>query len=187
MSSVRTFLCGLLGALTLVAGLAAQDLRETIGPLERQAKPITPENPIPRRTLAVAASGTYSGSGLPSTRRCLSRRRFAVNVRVPRRARLLSATVHVGGRRVARTRSRRVVVSLRGRERGRVTVKLVARIRQGGRTRTVTSGITPSVPSEAMTTSRSAGPAAVCGVSSVRRFPVGESSRTEVTSESKRP
>lgn len=66
MSSVRTFL-GLLGALTLVAGLAAQDLRETIGPLERQAKPITPENPIPRRTLSVAATYPAEARAIDAT------------------------------------------------------------------------------------------------------------------------
>jgi protein TonB len=67
MSSVRTILCGLLGAFALVAGLAAQDLRETIGPLERQAKPITPENPIPRRTLSVAATYPAEARAIDAT------------------------------------------------------------------------------------------------------------------------
>jgi protein TonB len=31
----------------------AQDLQNEVGPLEKQAKPITPENPIPRRTYSV--------------------------------------------------------------------------------------------------------------------------------------
>ncbi len=47
--------------------------------------------------------------------------------------------------------------------------------------------ITPSVPSEPTTSSRSAGPAAVCGVSSVRSSPAGALSATWVTSSSKRP
>jgi len=67
MSSVRTILCGVLGAFTLVAGLAAQDLRETVGPLERQAKPITPENPIPRRTLSVAAAYPAEARAIDAT------------------------------------------------------------------------------------------------------------------------
>jgi TonB family protein len=67
MSSVRTFLCGLLGAFILVAGVAAQDLRETIGPLERQAKPITPENPIPRRTLSVVATYPAEARAIDAT------------------------------------------------------------------------------------------------------------------------
>lgn len=32
---------------------AAQDVQNEIGPLEKQTKPITPENPIPRRTYSV--------------------------------------------------------------------------------------------------------------------------------------
>jgi protein TonB len=53
--SVRTLLCGSLGAFLLVAGPAAQDVRDTIGPIEKQSKPITPENPIPRRTFSIPA------------------------------------------------------------------------------------------------------------------------------------
>jgi TonB family protein len=54
MSSARTVLCGFLGAFLITNGLAAQEVRDTIGPIEKQAKPITPENPIPRRTFSVA-------------------------------------------------------------------------------------------------------------------------------------
>ena len=56
----------------------------------------------------------------------------------------------------------------------------------GARAR-ATSVITPSVPSEPTTTSRSAGPAAVCGVSSVLRVPDGVTISIAVTSSSKRP
>ena len=67
MSSMRTLLYGFLGAFVLVAGPAAQDLRDTIGPLEKQAKPITPENPIPRRTLSVAATYPAEARGVDAT------------------------------------------------------------------------------------------------------------------------
>ena len=52
-----TLLGGFLGAFVVVAGLSAQDVRDTIGPTEKQAQanPITPENPIPRRTFSVPA------------------------------------------------------------------------------------------------------------------------------------
>jgi protein TonB len=54
MSSTRTaVVCGTL-ALAVVAGLLAQDAREEIGPLEKRAKAVTPENPIPRRTYSIA-------------------------------------------------------------------------------------------------------------------------------------
>jgi hypothetical protein len=42
------------GALLVVANLSAQEVRETIGPIEKQANPIAPENPIPRRSFSVA-------------------------------------------------------------------------------------------------------------------------------------
>ena len=54
MLSVRSLLCGLLGAFLISGGVAAQEVRDTVGPIEKQAKPITPENPIPRRTFSVA-------------------------------------------------------------------------------------------------------------------------------------
>jgi protein TonB len=56
MSSLRALLCGLLGVITVTTVPAAQGLRDTIGPLEQKANPITPENPIPRRTRSVAPS-----------------------------------------------------------------------------------------------------------------------------------
>ena len=54
MLSVRALVCGFLGAFLIIAGPAAQEVRDTIGPIEKQAKPISPENPIPRRTFSVA-------------------------------------------------------------------------------------------------------------------------------------
>ena len=54
MLSVRSLLCGLLGAFLIIGDVAAQEVRDTVGPIEKQAKPITPENPIPRRTFSVA-------------------------------------------------------------------------------------------------------------------------------------
>lgn len=56
MPSLHALLCGLLGLITVTPVLAAQGLRDTIGPLEQKANPITPENPIPRRTQSVAPS-----------------------------------------------------------------------------------------------------------------------------------
>jgi protein TonB len=52
MYSARLF--GFLGILLVSTTLAAQEVRDTIGPIEKQAKPISPENPIPRRTFSVA-------------------------------------------------------------------------------------------------------------------------------------
>ena len=64
MSSLRTLRCGLLGVFAVTSVLAAQDLRDTIGPLEQKATPITPKNPIPRRTLSVEPSYPPEGRAL---------------------------------------------------------------------------------------------------------------------------
>ena len=66
MSSLRTLLCGFLGAFIAIAGLSAQDVRDTIGPIEKQAQanPITPENPIPRRTFSVPPAYPAEASGI---------------------------------------------------------------------------------------------------------------------------
>ena len=87
---------------------------------------------------AVGFSGPGSaGALLPSSRRCLSRRRFEIRVKRGRgKARLRSAKVFVAGKRV-KVRRRggrlRAVVDLRGRRRARVTVRIVAKTR-GGKT-----------------------------------------------------
>jgi TonB family protein len=66
MSSRCALLCGFLGAFVSVAGLSAQDVRIDIGPIEKQAQanPITPENPIPRRTFSVAPVYPAEANGI---------------------------------------------------------------------------------------------------------------------------
>jgi len=61
-----TLLCGFLGAYLAIAGLAAQEVRDAIGPFEKQAQanPITPENPIPRRTFSVPAAYPAEARGI---------------------------------------------------------------------------------------------------------------------------
>ena len=61
-----TLLCGFLGAFLVIAGLSAQEVRDTIGPSEKQAQanPITPENPIPRRTFSVAPAYPAEANGI---------------------------------------------------------------------------------------------------------------------------
>ena len=65
--SLRTLSYGLLGAIIVTAGLAAQQPLDTIGPLEKQSNPITPENPIPRRTFSVAAVYPAEALGTDAT------------------------------------------------------------------------------------------------------------------------
>ena len=66
MSSVRT-LFGFLGAFLIVGAVAAQEVRDTVGPIEKQAKPITPENPIPRRTFSVAPVYPADAQGIQAS------------------------------------------------------------------------------------------------------------------------
>ena len=54
MSTKRIVLLCFVLALAVAAGLAAQDAADQPGPLERGARPITPENPLPRRTYSIA-------------------------------------------------------------------------------------------------------------------------------------
>jgi protein TonB len=63
---LRTLLCGFLGAFVIGAGVSAQEVRDTIGPAEKQAQSnsITPENPIPRRRFSVAPTYPAEASGI---------------------------------------------------------------------------------------------------------------------------
>ena len=85
---------------------------------------------------ATGFSGPGASSGvLPTSRRCLSRRRFEIRVKRGRgKARLRSAKVWVNGKRVKvrrRAGRLRAVVDLRGQRKQRVKVRIVARTRSG--------------------------------------------------------
>jgi endoglycosylceramidase len=86
-----------------------------------------------RGTPGGAPASSTGASGTP--RRCASRRRFVVRLRVPREVRLRSVVVRVGSARPRRLRGdrRRVTIDLRGRPRARVVVRLDARARDGRR------------------------------------------------------
>lgn len=95
-------------------------------------KPITPSPPRPAKL-----SITSVASGLPSTRRCLSRRSFRIRLRNPVKAKITSATVKVNGRVVATRKGKRITapVQLKGLPKGRYTVGITAKLADG---RTVT-------------------------------------------------
>jgi ABC-2 type transport system ATP-binding protein len=88
--------------------------------------------------LALPTVGTASTAGagqlLPSARRCQSRRHFTIRVRRSGHARLRSAKVWVAGKRVKVRRRHgrmRAVVDLRGMTARKVTVRIVARTKNG--------------------------------------------------------
>lgn len=69
MSLLRALLRGFLVAFLAIAGLSAQEVRDDIGPFEKraQANPITPENPIPRRTFSVPAIYPVEARGIDAS------------------------------------------------------------------------------------------------------------------------
>jgi hypothetical protein len=85
------------------------------------------------------------GVTLPRSRPCASRRALRVHVRVPRGSRLTGVAVYVNGRRSrpgaapVRRGHLSVAVELYGLPRGRVRVRVVARLRRGRHVQTVTS------------------------------------------------
>jgi len=71
--------------------------------------------------------------GLPTARRCVSRRVFPIRLRAPRGRRLRSAVVSLDGRRVRVRRGKKLTarIDLRGRPRGSFRVRVVARTTAG--------------------------------------------------------
>lgn len=92
-----------------------------------------PASETPACRAAPASSGP--SLGLPSSRKCVSRRRFTI--RLSRRLR--SATVYVAGREVSTLRGRRLRarVSLEGLPRGTFRVRIVGRTKAGRRVTSV--------------------------------------------------
>jgi hypothetical protein len=86
--------------------------------------PVTKPAALPRITTLVT---------FPSTRKCVSRRHFGIRLRVPKGLKAVSATVLVNGKRVAVRRGARLrsTVDLRGLPKGRFTVRIVIRLRDG--------------------------------------------------------
>ena len=82
----------------------------------------------------VGAEADQTPQEVLPAKKCVSRRRFVIRLREPKRGRLRSAVVTVDGRRVKVRRSRgrlTAVVDLRGRSRARVTVRVRARTSTG--------------------------------------------------------
>ena len=96
-----------------------------------QVAPLAPPAPVapPEPTGAALADAL----GLPSARRCVSRRRFTVRLRVPGGARVVSATVKINGKDTARVKGARTraPVNLRGLPRGKVKVTIATRSSSG--------------------------------------------------------
>jgi spore coat-associated protein N len=114
------------------------------GPIgEQGAGPDTPAPPVGPGNGAVA--GTATGAvldvspeelGLPSAKRCLSRRKFAIQVRAPRGSAIAQALVQVGRKKPVTVRGRgrgkvRAMVNLRGLGGKKVLVRIEVRASDG--------------------------------------------------------
>jgi hypothetical protein len=70
---------------------------------------------------------------LPSTKRCVSRRKFSIRLRVPKGSPVTSASVAVNGKQVTVRRGTRLrsTVNLRNLPKGRFSVKIVLKLTNG--------------------------------------------------------
>jgi len=116
-------------------------------------QPPNPSEPVEKPLALPCGDGSTSGAGapshvqvagvadvrLPSTRRCVSRRRFTIHFARHRGVRIISALVSVHGRRLAVRFGRRLHTSidLRGLPPGAFRVQVLLRVRSHGHTRTL--------------------------------------------------
>jgi hypothetical protein len=84
--------------------------------------------PTPEPSPNVSAEDVLS---LPSSKSCVSRRKFAIRVRAPRGITVTSTTVFLNGRTAGTGRGNGAVINLRGLPRGKVKVKVVAQLSDG--------------------------------------------------------
>ena len=89
--------------------------------------------PAPPAAKPAAKPSLRAVAILPSTRRCVSRRKFRIRLRHPRGARVTSAVVRLNGKRVATRRGKRVTapINLRGLPKGRFKVRITVKLADG--------------------------------------------------------
>lgn len=88
--------------------------------------------PAPEAVLPALKPGGVVG--LPTTRRCVSRRAFRITVRAPKGARIATVRVKVGSRAARTFKGSRSRVNLRGLPKGRFTVRVTVTMKDGRRT-----------------------------------------------------
>ena len=95
------------------------------GPPPPPSAPPAPP-PTPPAVKATSKPSLQQVASMPSTKQCVSRRRFRIRLRAPKGARIVSATVKLRGRTVATRRGKRVTapIDLRGLPKGRFAVSI---------------------------------------------------------------
>ena len=93
-----------------------------------------PQPPLPSLTALPAFTQLVK---LPSTKKCVSRRKFSIRLRVPTRSKVVEAVVKVNGKRVAVRRGNRLrsTVDLRSLPKGRFRVQVVLKLADGRKIR----------------------------------------------------
>jgi hypothetical protein len=89
-------------------------------------KPVTPVKPKP---VVPTGDALADALGLPSARKCVSRRKFTIHLRVPLGAKVVSSTISINGKVKARVKGgkTRAPVNLRGLPKGTVKVKIATK------------------------------------------------------------
>lgn len=103
-------------------------------PVTPAAAPAPPPAPTPTPPKkAASAPKLTTVATLPSTKRCVSRRRFRIRLRSPKGAKIASATVRLRGRTVATRKGKRVTapIDLRGLPKGKFKVSIRIALRDG--------------------------------------------------------
>jgi periplasmic protein TonB len=86
--------CALVSVLAI--GVAAQDIRDTPGPVEKAAKPITPENPIPRRIFSVPPAYPAEARAVDASALVTMRVTLDASGRIAEIRRMMNPLVRVG-------------------------------------------------------------------------------------------
>jgi uncharacterized delta-60 repeat protein len=102
----------------------------TPAPAPAPAMPLPIAKPVPPLANAVTPSSVFT---LPSSKRCVSKRSFKIQIREPKGVKLVSASVTVNNKRVKTLKGKRITagVDLRGLPQGRFTVGVSARTIDG--------------------------------------------------------
>ena len=113
----------------------------TIGVGAKPDPPVTPVVVVPTVTATATPAATPAAPAaiatLPSTRRCVSRRKFTIRLRGPKGAQIVSAQVTLNGRKLKAITGKRLTapVNLTGLPKGRVRVVVVLTAADGRRFR----------------------------------------------------
>ena len=121
---------------TYAFATVAQDLAGNVEALPATADAVTTIAAVPAAAAPTPVTPKTVEQvvvGLPSSKRCVSRRAFSIHLRIPAGSTVRSATVSVDGRRVAGRSGARLTapINLKGLPKGRYAVRIVLKLANG--------------------------------------------------------